>query len=49
MSSFVTKHMIDHRTAKLSNLMDWPIHAEQHFKNKMKNKKRQSFMGEGYE
>jgi len=36
MSSFVTKHIIDHHTAKLSNLMDWFRHAEQHFKSKMK-------------
>jgi len=48
-SSFVTKHMVDHRTARLENLKDWAIHAEEHFNNKKKNKKGLNFLLEGSE
>ena len=48
-SSFVTKHMVDHRTARLENLKDWAIHAEEHFNNRKKNKKGLRFLLEGSE
>lgn len=43
-SSFITKHMINHRTSRLVDLLDYARHAEQHFKNKKKNKKGQVFV-----
>ena len=48
-SSFVTKHMVDHRTARLENLRDWARHAEEHFNNKKKSKKGLNFLLEGRE
>ncbi|KAF0046411.1 hypothetical protein F2P81_000044 [Scophthalmus maximus] len=38
-SSFVSKHMVDHRTARLQNTLEYARHAEQHFKDKRKAKK----------
>ena len=46
-SSFVTKNMVDHSTARLMSLRDWAIHAEEHFNNKKKNKKGLNFLLEG--
>jgi len=43
----VTKHMVDHRTARLANLKDWAIHSEDHFNNKKKSKKGLNFLLEG--
>ena len=46
-SSFVTKHMVDHHTSRLASLRDWARHAEEHFNNKKKSKKGLNFLLEG--
>ena len=43
-SSFVTKHMIDHRSAWLNNTLEYARHAERHFKEKKKAKKANAFV-----
>ncbi|KAG9281339.1 hypothetical protein AMEX_G4138 [Astyanax mexicanus] len=39
-SSFIMKHMVDHRTANLTRTLEYARHAEQHFKNKKRNKQK---------
>ena len=41
-SSFVTKHMLNHRTARLNDVREYCKHAEQHFRTKKKGRKGQS-------